>query len=60
MEFYFLTKVTWTKFTREWIEIGSKTIRIVLDLIHFYHSVYTGSDPKLFAFTRGQIHLDTF
>ena len=44
-------------FTRDRIEIGSKTIRIVFDPINFYHSVYTGSDPKLFPFTRDQIYL---
>ena len=39
-------------------EIGSKWDRIHLDPIHFLRSVYTGSDPELFAFTRDRIHLD--
>ena len=38
--------------------IGSKWDRIHLDPIHFLRSVYTGSDPELFAFTRDRIHLD--
>ena len=55
-----LLRVTWAPFARDRIEIGSKTIWIVLNPIRCYHSVYTGSEPKLCAFTRDQIHLDPF
>ena len=38
--------------------IGSRWDRIHLDPIHFLRGVYTGSDPKLLAFTRDRIQLD--
>ena len=37
----------------------SRSIQIVLDPIHFYHCICTGTDLKLFAFTRDRIRIES-
>ncbi len=53
----FLECVSLTLFTRAQIEIGSENYQDSFGSDPVLYSVYTGSDPKLFAFTWDRINL---